>query len=244
MPLEWLTEQVRLSVFSSGPVPAGEQDWKSITGQEEADNRTAIVGGKMFSGGFRGGNLTLAYSGPRIDVILNAVLKEDRQEPQFASVGSWSDVSVAFHDTITAWLKQTTLPILRLAFGGILLHQVENREKAYEVLDGLLPSVVVDPKMSELIFRVNWPVQSKVIAGLMINRITNWSALRASKARLQMTGESFNVTSGPEVNAVRLEFDHNTDQANTKPFDGSQLAPIFEELVEFAEENVEKGEVS
>jgi hypothetical protein len=98
--------------------------------------------------------------------------------------------------------------------------------------------------MKELLFRCNWPFESKAVGGLMINRITTWSAIRVTQSRLQITGESFNVSPGPELDAVRLEIDHNTDQAISAPFDKARLVPIFEELVELAQQNAERGEVS
>ena len=242
MPHEWAAEQLRISVFSNSPVTATEQDWQRITGQEEAENRTAIVGGKMFSGTFQGGNLTLAYSGPRIDVILNAVLKQETEKPQLPSVGSWKDASASFQDAVIKWLGQTTISIVRLAVGAILLQEVDSRETAYKTLDELLTSVNVDPEMKEIVFRCNWPVESKVVAGLMVNRITGWSVVRTSRNLLQLTGESFSVVSGPELHAVRLEIDHSTDQAHSTPFESGQLIPIFKELIELAQQNVEKGE--
>ncbi len=244
MPAEWVTEQLRLSAFSNGPIPATERDWQKITGQEEAENRTAIAGGKMFSGTFQGGTLSLAYSGLRADIILNATLKETTEEPQLPSFGRWSDTSVSFRNTVSKWLEETAVPIVRLAFGATVLHQVATREAAYKTLDELLISVEANPKMRELLFRCNWPSESKAVPGLMINRITTWSAIRASQSRLQITGESFNVSPGPELNAVRLEIDHNTDQAISEPFDRARLVPIFQELVELARQNVERGEVS
>jgi hypothetical protein len=244
MPLDWTTEQLRLSAFSDHPVTATERDWQTITGQEEAENRTAIAGGKMFSGSFQGGTLSLAYSGLRIDVILNATLRETTDAPELPSVGLWKDASISFRDTVKKWLEHTTVPIVRLALGAILVHQVDSRESAYKALDELLFSVAADPKMRELLFRCNWPVESKVVPGLMINRITAWAAVRAAASRLQVTGESFNVSPGPELNAARLEIDHNTDQANSKPFDKAQLVAIFEELLQLAQQNAERGEVS
>jgi hypothetical protein len=91
MPLEWVVEQLRASVFSGNPVTVTERDWEVITGQEEAEMRSAIAGGKVFSGSFLGGNLSLAYSGPRIDIILNAVLKADTGEPGLVSFGPWGE---------------------------------------------------------------------------------------------------------------------------------------------------------
>ena len=79
MSVDWITQTVRLSLFSNAPIAATEQDWQKITGQEEAESRTAIAaGGKMFSGKFEGGNLTFAYSGPRLDVVLSAEEKGGR----------------------------------------------------------------------------------------------------------------------------------------------------------------------
>ncbi len=244
MPREWVTEQLRLSAFSSDPFPATERDWQRITGQEEAENRTAIAGGKMFAGSFQGGTLSLAYSGLRADIILNATVKETTDEPQLPSIGQWSDTSASFQDTVNKWLEQTTVPMVRLAFGAILLHQVDTRETAYKTLDELLFSVEANPKMRELLFRCNWPVESSVVRGLMINRITTWSSIRVAQSRLQITGESFNVSPGPALDAVRLEIDHNTDQANAAPFDKGHLVPIFEELLELAQQNADRGEVS
>jgi hypothetical protein len=132
MPREWVTEQLRLSAFSNAPIPTTERDWQKITGQEEAENRTAIAGGKMFSGSFQGGTLSLAYSGLRADIILNATLKETAEEPQLPSFGRWSDTSVFFRDTVSKWLEQAAVPMVRLAFGAILLHQVDSRESAYK----------------------------------------------------------------------------------------------------------------
>jgi hypothetical protein len=243
MSVDWVTQSVRLSLFSNAPITATEKDWQKITGQEEAENRTAIAGGKMYSGKFEGGNLSFAHSGPRLDVVLSAEEKEAIDVPKIPSLGLWSDVFQTFEKTMVKWLEQTTIPTVRLAFGALLLHQVDNREKAYEELDRLLYSLVADPKMKELFYRCNWPAESKAVPGLMINRLTGWSALRVTTNLLQLAGESFNVSAGPELHTVRLEIDHNTDQGHMTPFEIAQVVPIFKELVGLARENAEKGEL-
>ena len=59
MPLDWAVQLLRLTVFSNAPIPVSERDWHTITGQEEAENRIAILGGKAYSGRFAGGQLSL-----------------------------------------------------------------------------------------------------------------------------------------------------------------------------------------
>ena len=245
MSIDWITQSLRLSLFSNVPIAATEQDWQKITGQEEAASRTAIAGGKMFRGKFAGGDLTFAYSGPRIDVVLSAEEKDTADGLKIPSLGLWTDVFPSFENTIATWLDKATILPVRLAFGALLLHQVNSREEAYKELDDLLFSVDANPKMQELFYRCNWPTESKVVSGLMINRLTGWSALRVTANLLQLTGESFNVSSsGPELITVRLEIDHNTDQARSTPFETGQIIPIFKELVGLARENAEKGELS
>ena len=160
------------------------------------------------------------------------------------SLGPWNDVFQTFENTIAKWLSKATIPTVRLAFGALLLHQVNSREEAYKELDDLLFSVDANPKMKELFYRCNWPTESDVVSGLMINRLTSWSPLHVTRNLLQLTGESFNVSSGPELHTVRLEIDHNTDQARSTPFETGQIVPIFSELVGLARENAEKGELS
>ena len=197
---------------------------------------------KCSAGASRAETLFWLFPGPESMSFLNAVLKQETDQPQIASIGSWKDASTSFQEAVIKWLGQTTTSVVRLAVGAILLHEVDSREIAYKTLDELLASVAIDPEMKELVFRCNWPVESKVVAGLMVNRITSWSALRATRNLLQVTGESFNVVSGPELHAVRLEIDHSTDQAHSTPFESGQLIPIFKELIELAQQNAEKGE--
>jgi hypothetical protein len=235
---------VRLSVFSSTPIVASESDWQLLTGQEEAENRVAVPGGRMFSGKFGSGQFSLAHTGQRIDIILGPSPAVEMKEPALLLAGPWPAVSETMAAASVRWLEGVRFPVIRLGFGAVLLCQTETRDQAYELLKDLLASVVVDPlRMSDLFFRVNWAENSTVRTGLKLNRITNWASVRIAQNLIQVTGEQqMAIVPGRELNAVRLELDNNTDPANNVQFNKDEIVPIFSELLEMARENAEKGE--
>src|SRR5262249_25069814 len=156
---------------------------ETLTSQKEAENRVSIPGGRMFSGAFAGGQLSLGYSGQRIDIVLGPQPTEPdpaAEKPTLASVGPWPAVAEEFANMITSWLPTVRFPVIRLGLGAVLLHQTDTREQAYEILDDCLVSVTLsDPvRMRDFIYRINWPLESSVQRGLSLNRITAWSAIR------------------------------------------------------------------
>jgi hypothetical protein len=246
MPLDWIVQQSRLSFFSSEPLSISEQDWKTITGQDEAENRTALPNGKQYSGKFSGGLFSLAYSGVRCDVLLNVdeSAQDPAQEQELRGIGKWDEVSDSFPRALEPFLSGLKSPLVRLAFGAILMWEARSKEDAYEEIGKLLSSVEVDPKnMRDLIYRINWPRMSAVIPDLELNRITSWGSMNISKALLQMTGQQMSIAAaGPALHTVRLEIDHSTSQNRTDPFEPSMRMPIFSELVEMARANARDGE--
>jgi hypothetical protein len=246
MPLDWVVQQSRLSFFSREPISISEQDWKGITGQDEAENRTAVPNGKQYSGKFSGGLLSLGYSGARGDIVLNADENAEAfaLEQKLTSLGSWDGVFRSFPAIVGAFLQQFNFPIQRLAFGAVLVCQSDSKEDAYEKLGTILSSVKVDPKnMRELVYRINWPQMSNVVPGLELNRITGWSTVGVAMATFQVASpQTLMETAGPTLHFVRLEIDHNTDQSRGDPVEPALRMPIFGELVEMARENATMGE--
>ena len=142
-----------------------------------------------------------------------------------------------------AWIKKVEFPIMRVAFGAVLLSSAKDRKAAYEGLEDLLSSVTIRPEMKELIFRVNYPTTSKVVAGLPLNRITNWSALQFVARTIQLSNLEVNPPLS-EAHAIRLEIDHNTDAARSEPFTTQQTIDLYAESVKHASENAAKGEIA
>jgi hypothetical protein len=245
MPSDWSAELLRFSAFSDRQIAVTEKDWHMLTGQEEAENRSAVPGGRVFSGKFLGGLLSFGYAGQRLDIILTQEAADGQEPPFLPAIGPWKSLSDQFASAVIQWLTQTSIPMIRLAFAAVLLEPTATREAAYERLDDLLVSVNVSTSMREMIFRVNWRATSAVVDGLALNCITQWSAIRAIRKVLQVTGQDAAISDDPEgkeVNGVRLELDHNTDADHKVPFEKEKIIPIFRELLSLAEENAIKGE--
>jgi hypothetical protein len=244
MRLDWGVQVARLTLFLRDPYSVSDKDWLTITGQDEAETRQAIPGGKRLSGRVPNGALQVAVAGHRFDVVLSAVELEENAELVIPSVGGLDETLKTFVESTSKWIDQTKPLVVRAAFGAVLTYKAETRDDAYQHLKGLLKSVGVQPeKMRDLLYRVNWRCASRVQEGLIINRLTTWSALRIVRKLIQIGDEIATESGGEEIHAVRLEVDHNTDDANRTPFDPINVMPIYSELVELARENAAEGEV-
>jgi len=243
---DWAVQQLRVSLFSSAPITLTEAHWKFITGQDEADNRAAIPGGKQYSGKFLDSAFTMAFAGPRCDILANTDdgIIDPTKEPTLPTFGDWSSQSTKFLEHLGPFVHDFAFPMIRIAFGAVLLSPAESKEDAYRTLARLVQSVKIDPvKMRELNYKVNWPKPSAVVRGLELNQITNWSALFFSRAMMQLTGAEMTFgPAGSELHAARLELDHNTNPAYKGPFEAAVRVPILEELVAMARDNTETGE--
>ena len=93
-----------------------------------------------------------------------------------------------------------------------------------------------------VLYRINWKAQSKVVRGMTINRITNWSAVRMVRTNIQFPLSPIAPVAGSSAYGVRLELDNSTDAERTEPFGGDQLVAVFKELVSFASETALKGD--
>jgi hypothetical protein len=190
--------------------------------------------------------MQMSTTGTRFDVILTVADTVDSGEVQVPSVGSYNETFTSFFESTSKWIGEANPPTIRVAFGGLLTFRTASREEAYAHLRDLLKSVRVDPEnMRDFEYRVNWPSKSKVQQDLVLNRLTSWSALLFTR-RLLLDVTGSNVQQGGEtghVDAVRLEFDHNTDEANKAVFEQRNLIPIYWELVELARQNAAEGEV-
>ncbi len=245
MSLDWGVQLARLTLFSSEQLTVSDKDWQAITGQEEAETRQTIPGGRSLSGKVLNGQLNVVATGMRADVVLSAIEIDDTQERSLPVIGSIDDVLTAFFASTNKWVTEMRHPIVRVAFGTVLLFKTGDREQAYQRLAELLLCVKVDPKrMHDLQYRVNWIRDSKIEKGLLINRLTTWSAMRIFRRFVQFSESDITkADEGEELIAVRLEIDNNTDGARKAPFDQAQVVPIYSELIELARENAAKGEV-
>jgi hypothetical protein len=246
MALEWIAETLRLSLFFSESIKITVADWRRLTGEDEPQTVQNVAGRRSMIGPFEGGVLHIAAVGPRIDCILVPKSPTETVEEGYVpTIGPWPAVCTDLQKTTSDWIGGFEQPIIRIAFAGSILAKCESVKDAYTQLLGLLRSVKGDPeKMKELNFRINWPINSRAVNNLTLNRITSWSVLQIQLRLMIQTGAKTAVNETPGIQVIRMEFDHNTDADRTVPFDRRMLAPIYEELVALALENAEKGEVT
>jgi hypothetical protein len=246
MALEWATETLRLSLFSSDTMRTTLADWTKLTGQDEPETVQNVAARRSMIGEFQGGVLNVIAVGPRVDcILLSKAPTETIEEGYVPTVGAWPAACMEFQKATFDWLAGIEQPIFRIAFGGTILAKCQTPKDAYKQLLILLRSVRGDPdKMRDLNFRVNWPINSGAVENLTLNRITSWSVLQIQLQLMTQTGAKTVVSDTPVTSVIRFEFDHNTDADRNLPFDRKALAPIYNELVALALENAEKGEVT
>jgi hypothetical protein len=242
----WAVQQMRVSLFSSDAMSLSEKHWKQLTGEDEAASRIAIAGGKQYSGKFLGGTFSVGFSSTRCDIILgyDGTLDDPTLEPKLPAYGNWEEISETFLTAVTPFIEGFEFPVVRLAFGALLLAPASSKEDAYSQMGKLLRSVKVDPvHMREFNYRVNWPQSSTTVSGLEVNRLTTWSASGFYRALMQLTGTEMSAAAASDlIHAVRLEMDHNTSQAHKEPFGKAIRIPILRELLSMARDNAKAGE--
>jgi hypothetical protein len=245
MTAAWKVNALRLTLFSTQAVAVSDKDWTAITSQEESETRQVVLGGRTMSGRFGGGQLQLSALGTRVDIRLVAVAGNNPEQPPSPVIGDWLPTLETFVDATSGYLKHIPFPIVRIAFGATLLAETADRIGAYEILKSNIKSVKINAQKSQdFLYRINWPVRSKVDPNIYINRLTNWGSLQFVRKLMQLTGTNLEVAPGDIAYAAQLEIDHNTQDLNLRPFEAAERIPIFEELVALAKENADRGEIT
>lgn len=246
MPDEWLIHLVRLTAFSTETISPSERYWTVATGQAEAENRTSAMGARQYTSHLYGGIVQLAFAGNRVDLLLAA----DPEIPitdLLPAVGPADALLPEFSAMARQFLAEFDLPINRIAFGGQYFLQAASRDASYEKIATLAKSITVDGRRArELQFRINWPVDSKIVPGMFFNRLTSFSTLLFG--RMMVHGQPSHVTIIPAASdgmlcATSLELDHNSPGERVSAFEKTQLLPIFDELLHLTMENLAAGEI-
>ena len=247
----WKAEVVRVTVFPE-PTPSAEMEgwWSSVTGEPpETRNSQPRLGVIQESGAFLDGVLTLNVTPLRVDWLLSVSTDPSGSESGLPILGDLTKIVESFCSRLDAWFNLAP-PVKRLAFGCVGSQQVAGHKEGYELLGKYLPGVTVDPEgSSEFLYQINRPRPSTVIDGLIVNRLTKWSAARTQSVSMQLVltpdAEGSVVSGVPmgEFFAVRSELDINTSPKWAKPFAKRQLASILGELVGLGLEIAAKGDI-
>ncbi|MER8374425.1 hypothetical protein [Mesorhizobium sp. M1406] len=238
---DWSVESLRFSLFSS-EVPKGtDADWTELTGQEEAETRQNVPGGKVYVGEWGLGRLTLGFGPGRVDVVLGnkAATPDHPGLPVFAK---WLVALEEFQELTSRFLGNFSRPVTRIAFGAVLLQHAASEAEVNALLQTYIKAVKINERYEDVLYRVNSPVVS-IVDGGKINRITNFASLKIQTGAFKLGSVEPPIILGDEAFAARLELDHSTSAQRASPFDSNLVVPIWNELIGLARENAEIGEM-
>jgi hypothetical protein len=159
-------------------------------------------------------------------------------------LGPFIETLEVFLGLTNRWFElETCPPLVRLAFGAVLLQPVENQTQGYEILSTYLPFQVDLEETSDFLYQINRRRESATgIADVKINRLAKWSVQKTSQGFVPIIplGQPQQLA---EFLACRLELDINTIAEFEGEFSREQLPRLFDELVALGKEIAEQGDI-
>jgi len=241
----WQALVTRLSVFPTSPWQAPSDLWQEVVGTPpEASQDQPRQRVRAQTGPWRDGALQLLVS--PVNVVWVAVPLPNREG--LPNLANWNvENAVAdFVDVTRPWLTSVNFGVMRLGFGLQALLPAEDKISAYKRLQGLVPSVKIEPETTtDLLYQINRPVLSRTLVGsIRLNRLMKWSAIFFGITQVQTTPTSVRATPLGGSHYASLDIDVNTPADLSDPLEGGSLGAIFDELVELAWRNLEAGEIA
>lgn len=223
----------------------GEKDWWNALVPEPPE--TSIIRPQyQDEGPFERGRLMLTAQSGRIDWIYGPDIR--RLEEGLPIVGPVDEVLEGFSNLMHRWLEMSP-PLMRLAFGAILLQPAEDRRHGYGALSSYLPAVKLDADTSsDFVYQINRPRSSvSGIPNLRVNRLSKWSVMQMQKLRLEVQVAEAQVGQSAvpyeQHSACRLELDINTAPEFGGELPKGQLPMLFDELVSLGKEIALQGDI-
>jgi hypothetical protein len=243
----WRAQLIRLTAFAPlGATFSGEVDkwWQVVAGEPpESKNEKPRESVVTLEGGIGPGRLSLACTLNRVDWVLAAEISlQTGKEPP--ALGLYPEIEQFFSAKLAEWWKVCP-PLVRLAWGAVVIQPVDSKATGYRTLQGYLRDVRLDEKSSsEFLYQINRPRKSSVVNGLVINRLQKWSVGLIQLFNLQVGGASHIQSSfEPGFSMCRLELDINSAYERTEPISSGQIPPLYAELVSTGKEIAIKGDI-
>ena len=234
----WNLESIRLSVFLAEQPNPAQDWWKQVTGLEPETTVNKRQTGELTDEGTFG-NWRLALN---INTLAQNRVDWIAYPPApsligFSHIGQYVEQSELFFEALQGWLADTCPPSIRIAFGAVLINELQDKKTGYQMLQSFLPIIKADlANWSDFFFQVNKKGVSKAVNYLEINQLTKWNALRLTRVIF----ESTNV-SPIDFHACRLELDINTSAENTSLIDRNLIPAVSAELRKIANGYASEG---
>jgi hypothetical protein len=236
----WLAQTIRLTTFSASAWVPPANIWEAVLNEPpEVDQGQPRDRIRVQSGPWEDYILQVSATPFRVDWAATPRQGEDRLLV--------ADLMPKFMATTGGWLATNPMEIKRLAFAVHGLLAEDDRVSGYNLLKDLIPSVreVDGRNTSDFLYQINRPLDSLVVPGLKLNRLTKWGYLRFQLAQLTLGISETSIIESTPVrfeNFVSLETDDNTDAERENALKTEDLGAIYDELARMAWENLEHGE--
>lgn len=243
---DWRVQTLRTTVFVDSPVdPADFLNWEGLIGEQPENSKSQPrLGTLEESGPYKDGLFSVAFGSNRVDLKYSAPLNvtDLASTETIPNVGPYLEAMEWYGPLMKTWLNSCP-PITRLAFGPELVIPVDSHKEGYQVLDSLLPFVKVDPESREFGYSINRRRASESgIPGLEINRLSRWAVLEFATKLIDSSSKKQHDIS-PSLYCVRAVLDINSVAEFEGELPEDKRETLFDELVNFASEIAQEGDV-
>jgi hypothetical protein len=240
----WFTRTLRLTLLLS---PSANQTgarlaWKKLTGKKP--DKVTRHGNEQFAEGlFPPGRLLVQVRPSRLDVISFGLPESNpRQADRNPSLGPFEAASAKLRG-LAEGLFADPGPYLSMALAAELVSPAETRVAAYRILVDHMGSATFNLEGGqEFLYEINRPRGSKVIAQLVVNRLTRWAATSWHPFVFE-TGIGPRLLSGPKSIGAVITPDIFTDTDRVEPLPPDRLRDLFSELCDMIVEIRDRGDI-
>lgn len=242
----WKVTVLRLTLFvgsEEGQKLLSAIQWRDLTGTDP-ESIQGKGDDQLQQGAFPPGRLLLKKEPGRLDVFFGGENQGKEAELPVATLGPFEPASAALRGMASKVFGILGEVTIRLALGADLVQPAETSQEAYRILTQHIRSASFKLEgAQEFLYQINRPRNSQVISGLLLNRLTRWSAGSWQPIRLETGGGAAPVVvTGPARVGAVISTDANT-AVRTAPLPADKLLNLFDELCESTIEIRDKGDV-
>ena len=230
--VQWRTDRMRFTVFTKDSGRFARDWWVAATGSppdsvhEEPQKGTVVL--KTVEGNGRSMLHAMAAQ-DRFDIrrIFAKPGREFQELPLFEN-----NIVSTFRDLCVRAIKLIVTqpnPVTRLAFAARMAEPSATLDGCRTTLDSSLPPNIQAEELRDFFYRVNSRRWSRVISGMEINRVVNWSILVVQDISVSASDIS-NIRKGKPAWITQFHLDINSAPEYGEHLLPHRLAPLLEEF--------------
>ncbi len=245
---EWFAWTLRITVFPSPPDEEFDSSgWWLELMEAPPDTHVSKPAMRVLQdeGRFLDGELSLALSPGRIDLVLQQDKSKMFEEDTVPTLGAMDEALAPFVELGERLIALESFPcIKRLAFAPVFLLPVDSHVSGYSRLNDYLPCVELDGEnSSDFLYRINRPRPSSTgIDGLVINRVAQWSVFLFRREIFAQKNPAESLVKMEPLYACKVGLDINTSAEFEEDLPRDRHMAILAELVQMAKELCVNGD--